>query len=76
MNWKLTSILVIVVVALIFLVPVVPAVALTPGIAQIVNHPVYSHYYKSISGVFTSFGTSFYKGEYYFRPSPFRGIYG
>ena len=74
MNWKLTSILVIVVVAFIILVPVVPAVGLLPGVAQIQNHPAYFHYYKSINGVFTPFGTSFY-GKYYFHPSPFWGTY-
>ena len=74
MKWKLTSILVIAVVAFIFLVPVVPAVGLLPGVAQIQNHPVYFHYYKSISGVFTPFGTSFY-GKYYFHPFPFWGNY-
>ncbi len=70
MNWKLTFILVVAVVAFIFLAPVVPAVGILPGVA----HLVYFHYYKSISGVFTPFGTSFY-GKYYFHPYPFWGSY-
>lgn len=54
----------IAVFAAIFVVPVVP----TTFPAIFVLHPI--HYYRSISTLFSPFGTSLYGGNFYFRPQP------
>jgi len=59
----------------IFLCPIIPASSPYPGIIQIPGQIQY-HYYKSISGLFLPYGTSFWNGKYYFHPAPFWGIIG
>ena len=55
----------------IFLAPVIPASSPYPSIA---HPPVLDyHYYKSISGIFSSIGTSYYKSTYYFHTIPLSG---
>lgn len=76
MNRNTTAILVVAIVLLfVFLVPVIPASSLLPGIAQIPGHLRYIHYYKSISGLFLPVGTSFWSGQLYFHPNPFWGAF-
>lgn len=75
MNWKLTAFALVAIVVAVFFVPIVPSAALFPSVAQIENHYVYFHYYRSISGVFTPYGTSFYDGRYYFSPNPLSGLF-
>jgi hypothetical protein len=53
----------------IFLAPVIPASSLYPSVA----HPLVYHYYKSIRGIFSSIGTSYYKDTYYFHTIPLSG---
>lgn len=65
MNRKWIAIAVIVVVAFLFLVPVIPTTAPSPaaGFPDI-------HYYKSISSLFSPVGTSIVGQRYYFNPNP------
>ncbi len=75
MKWKLiASVLVVAVLLFIFLCPVIPTSSPYPGIIEIAGHIMYYHYYKSISGLFLPYGTSFWNGKYYLHPAPFWGI--
>ncbi len=72
----IAGILVAAALLFIFLCPVIPASSPYPGIVQIQGQIIYYHYYKSISGLFSPYGTSFWNGKYYLNPAPFWGIIG
>ena len=69
--WLIIIISVFLILLFISLAPVIPASSLYPSVAY---PPVY-HYYKSISGIFSSIGTSYYNGTYYFHTIPLSGYF-
>lgn len=59
-----TVVLAIIVIAFIFLAPIVPATF--PSGAS--NPNIYSIYHHSLSSLFSPVGTSYWNGHYFFQP--------